>query len=97
MCRWYRHTVRGGRDRRFLDVRRVVRPVEAAGAGEILLHRIIDRNGPKVGFDLEPIDAVKRIVGIPGHRIEREAGNPGLFAEISVGKVDRRLLGCWHL
>jgi len=61
---WYQCTIRGGREGRDLDVRQLVRGVEAMGAGEILLN-CMDQDGTNEGYDLELIRDVKEAVGIP--------------------------------
>jgi len=77
---WYRCTVRGGREGRDLDVRQLVRAVEALGAGEILLN-CIDRDGSNRGFDLELVRDVKAAVRIPVIA-SSGAGRPEHFAEV---------------
>ncbi|OJJ43321.1 hypothetical protein ASPZODRAFT_74892 [Penicilliopsis zonata CBS 506.65] len=61
---WYQCTVKGGRETRDLDVRQLVKAVEAMGAGEILLN-CIDKDGSNSGFDLELINDVKAAIKIP--------------------------------
>jgi glutamine amidotransferase/cyclase len=61
---WYQCTVKGGREGRDLDAVTLARSCEELGAGEILLN-CIDRDGTRMGFDLELINAVKNAVGIP--------------------------------
>lgn len=61
---WYQCTVKGGREGRDLGVYELVRTCEALGAGEILLN-CMDRDGTKLGFDLELIRMVKAAVTIP--------------------------------
>ena len=77
---WYQCTVKGGREGRDLDVRQLVRAVEALGAGEILLN-CIDRDGSGRGFDLELIRDVKDAVRIPVIA-SSGAGRPEHFGEV---------------
>jgi imidazole glycerol-phosphate synthase len=77
---WYQCTVKGGREGRDMDVRQLVRAVEALGAGEILLN-CIDRDGSNRGFDLELVRDVKAAVEIPVIA-SSGAGNPEHFVEV---------------
>ena len=77
---WYACTVKGGREQVDMDVRQLVRAVEAMGAGEILLNAI-DRDGSNRGFDLELVRDVKESVGIPVIA-SSGAGVPGHFEEV---------------
>ncbi len=61
---WYQCTVKGGRERRDLDVLEFVVACEQLGAGEILLN-CIDRDGTNSGFELALIKQVKAAVSIP--------------------------------
>jgi len=61
---WYQCTIKGGREGRDLDAVTLAQVCEKLGAGEILLN-CIDRDGTKLGFDIELINAVKRAVSIP--------------------------------
>ncbi|KAF4278730.1 hypothetical protein KXX16_004200 [Aspergillus fumigatus] len=61
---WYQCTIKGGRESRDIDVRQLVKAVEAMGAGEILLN-CIDKDGSNSGFDLELINDVKAASKIP--------------------------------
>ncbi|KAF4161796.1 hypothetical protein CNMCM6936_002980 [Aspergillus lentulus] len=61
---WYQCTIKGGRESRDIDVRQLVKAVEAMGAGEILLN-CIDKDGSNSGFDLELINDVKAAIKIP--------------------------------
>ncbi len=61
---WYQCTVKGGREARDIDALQLARICEKLGAGEILLN-CIDRDGTKLGYDLELINHVKRGVSIP--------------------------------
>ncbi len=61
---WYQCTVKGGREGRPVDAITLAQVCERLGAGEILLN-CIDRDGTNSGFDLELINAVKEVVGIP--------------------------------
>lgn len=61
---WYQCTVKGGREGRNVDAITLAYVCEQLGAGEILLN-CIDRDGTRDGFDLELINAVKKIVTIP--------------------------------
>ncbi|CAI7639156.1 unnamed protein product [Penicillium glandicola] len=77
---WYQCTVKGGRETRDIDVRQLVRAVEAMGAGEILLN-CIDKDGSNSGFDLELINDVKASIKIPVIA-SSGAGVPAHFAEV---------------
>lgn len=77
---WYQCTVRGGREARDMDVRQLVKAVEAMGAGEILLN-CIDKDGSNSGFDLELISDVKAAIKIPVIA-SSGAGVPGHFADV---------------
>ncbi|KAJ5101473.1 hypothetical protein NUU61_003695 [Penicillium alfredii] len=77
---WYQCTVKGGRETRDVDVRQLVRAVEAMGAGEILLN-CIDKDGSNSGFDLELINDVKAAIKIPVIA-SSGAGVPDHFAEV---------------
>jgi glutamine amidotransferase/cyclase len=61
---WYQCTIKGGREGRELDAITLAQICEKLGAGEILLN-CIDRDGTKLGFDIELINAVKNAVSIP--------------------------------
>lgn len=61
---WYQCTIRGGREGRDMDAVTLARTCEELGAGEILLN-CIDRDGTKIGFDIELINAVAKAVTIP--------------------------------
>jgi cyclase len=61
--RWEVHT-HGGRNATGLDAVRWAQKMESLGAGEILLTSM-DRDGTKVGFDLDLTRAVSDAVGIP--------------------------------
>ncbi|PQP35402.1 imidazole glycerol phosphate synthase HisHF [Desulfobacteraceae bacterium SEEP-SAG9] len=61
---WYECTIKGGREGRDLDAMTLARVCEKLGAGEILLN-CIDRDGTHAGFDIELINAVKKVVSIP--------------------------------
>ncbi|MCG2888321.1 MAG: imidazole glycerol phosphate synthase subunit HisF [Sulfolobales archaeon] len=60
----FRVFVRSGTQDTGLEVVAWAREVEALGAGEILLTSI-DRDGTRMGYDIELIDAVSRAVRIP--------------------------------
>lgn len=77
---WYQCTIKGGRETRDLDVRQLVKAVEAMGAGEILLN-CIDKDGSSSGFDLELINDVKDAIKIPVIA-SSGAGVPAHFAEV---------------
>lgn len=77
---WYQCTIKGGRESRDLDVRQLVKAVEAMGAGEILLN-CIDKDGSNSGFDLELINDVKAAIKIPVIA-SSGAGVPDHFAEV---------------
>ncbi len=57
---WYECTIRGGREGRPVDAITLAQVCEKLGAGEILLN-CIDRDGTNSGFDIELINAVKRL------------------------------------
>ncbi len=61
---WYQCTINGGREGRNVDAVTMAYVCEQLGAGEILLN-CIDRDGTNSGFDLELINAVKKVVSIP--------------------------------
>jgi glutamine amidotransferase/cyclase len=61
---WYQCTIKGGREGRDLDAITLAQLCEKLGAGEILLN-CIDRDGTKMGFDIELINAVTKAVSIP--------------------------------
>jgi glutamine amidotransferase/cyclase len=61
---WYQCTIKGGREGRDLDAVTLAYACEKLGAGEILLN-CIDRDGTNLGFDIELVNAVKRVVSIP--------------------------------
>ncbi len=61
---WYQCTIKGGREGRDLDAITLAQICEQLGAGEILLN-CIDRDGTKMGFDIELINAVHNAVSIP--------------------------------
>ncbi|MFA5792461.1 MAG: imidazole glycerol phosphate synthase subunit HisF [Candidatus Gracilibacteria bacterium] len=57
-------TIKGGREITSLDAIEWAKEVEERGAGEILLNSM-DRDGTKLGFDIELLRAVKNVVKIP--------------------------------
>ena len=61
---WFQCTVKGGREGRDVDAVTLAKACEELGAGEILLN-CIDRDGTNMGFDIELINAVKKVVSIP--------------------------------
>jgi imidazole glycerol-phosphate synthase len=61
---WYQCTVKGGREGRDLDALTLARVCQELGAGEILLN-CVDRDGTKLGFDLELINLIRQAVSIP--------------------------------
>ncbi|RLI70250.1 imidazole glycerol phosphate synthase HisHF, partial [Archaeoglobales archaeon] len=61
---WYQCTVKGGREGRDVDALQVATICEKLGAGEILLN-CIDRDGTKLGYDIELINHIKSVVSIP--------------------------------
>ena len=77
---WYQCTIKGGREKRDLDVRQLVQAVEAMGCGEILLNSI-DKDGTNSGFDTELINDVKEAVKIPVIA-SSGAGNPSHFKDV---------------
>jgi cyclase len=60
----WRVVVRSGRDRLDLDVVEWAKAAVSAGAGEVLLTSW-DRDGTHSGYDLELLDAVCSVVGVP--------------------------------
>ena len=77
---WYQCTVKGGRATRDIDVRELLRAVEAMGAGEILLN-CIDKDGSASGFDIELVRDAKEAVEIP-IIASSGAGKPCHFEEV---------------
>ena len=77
---WYQCTMKGGREKRDLDVRQLVQAVEVMGCGEILLNSI-DKDGTNSGFDIELINDVKDAVKIPVIA-SSGAGNPSHFKDV---------------
>lgn len=61
---WFQCTVKGGREARDVDALQLAKIVEKLGAGEILLN-CIDRDGTKLGYDIELINHVKSGISIP--------------------------------
>ncbi|MCK5311277.1 MAG: imidazole glycerol phosphate synthase subunit HisF [Desulfobacteraceae bacterium] len=61
---WYQCTVKGGREKRNLDVVSFAKACETLGAGELLINSI-DKDGTNSGFDLDLINLVKNAVSIP--------------------------------
>jgi len=61
---WYQCTVRGGREKRDIDVVAFAKVCETLGAGELLINSI-DKDGTNSGFDLGLINLVKNAVSIP--------------------------------
>jgi len=61
---WYQCTVKGGRERRNIDVVAFAKACESLGAGELLINSI-DKDGTNSGFDLDLINLVKDAVSIP--------------------------------
>ncbi|OJJ88033.1 imidazoleglycerol-phosphate synthase [Aspergillus glaucus CBS 516.65] len=88
---WYQCTIKGGRESRDLDVRQLVKAVEAMGAGEILLN-CIDKDGSNSGFDLELINDVKAAIKIPVIA-SSGAGVPDHFAEVFKNTTTDAALG----
>ncbi|KAI9028710.1 hypothetical protein DFJ74DRAFT_499568 [Hyaloraphidium curvatum] len=77
---WYQCTVKGGREKRDLDVYQLVTACEKMGAGEILLN-CMDKDGTNSGYDLELIADVKAAVHIPVIA-SSGAGKPEHFKEV---------------
>jgi glutamine amidotransferase/cyclase len=77
---WYQCTVMGGREGRDLDAWRFARVCQELGAGEILLN-CIDRDGTKLGFDVELIRLIGEAVSIPVIA-SSGAGRVGHFSEV---------------
>lgn len=73
-------TVKGGRELSDIDAITLAKVVEHLGCGEILLNSI-DRDGTKMGFDLELIDIVSKSVSIPVIA-SSGAGSPRHFLEV---------------
>ncbi|MCK5541473.1 MAG: imidazole glycerol phosphate synthase subunit HisF [Desulfobacterales bacterium] len=61
---WYQCTVKGGREKRDIDVVSFAKACESLGAGELLINSI-DRDGTNSGFDLDLINCIKNAVSIP--------------------------------
>ncbi|MCP3901876.1 MAG: imidazole glycerol phosphate synthase subunit HisF, partial [Desulfobacteraceae bacterium] len=61
---WYQCTVKGGRERRDIDVVSFAQACESLGAGELLINSI-DKDGTNSGFDLDLINCIKNAVSIP--------------------------------
>ncbi|MCD4742123.1 MAG: imidazole glycerol phosphate synthase subunit HisF [Desulfobacteraceae bacterium] len=61
---WYQCTVKGGREKRNIDVVSFAKACESLGAGELLINSI-DRDGTNSGFDLDLINCIKNAVSIP--------------------------------
>ncbi len=61
---WYQCTVKGGREGREVEALQLAKGCEALGAGEILLN-CIDKDGTKLGFDLELTRLICDAVSIP--------------------------------
>ncbi len=77
---WYQCTVKGGREKRDIDVVQLATVCEKLGCGEILLN-CIDKDGTNSGFDLELINMVKGAVSIPVIA-SSGAGSPAHFVEV---------------
>lgn len=77
---WFQCTIKGGRESRDIDAITLAKICEELGAGEILLNSI-DRDGTKLGFDIELIRAVSENVGIPVIA-SSGAGGPHHFLEV---------------
>jgi len=77
---WFQCTVSGGRRRSPLDAIQLVKGAEKLGAGEILLNSI-DKDGKKSGFDVQLVNAVRSVVGIPVIA-SSGAGAPEHFVEV---------------
>jgi glutamine amidotransferase/cyclase len=77
---WYQCTVKGGREARDIDALQLARISEKLGAGEILLN-CIDRDGTKLGYDIELINHIKSAVSIPVIA-SSGAGNAEHFYEV---------------
>ena len=88
---WYQCTIKGGREKRDLDVRQLVQAVEAMGCGEILLNSI-DKDGTNSGFDIELINDVKKAVKIPVIA-SSGAGNPSHFEDVFLNTPTDAALG----
>lgn len=73
-------TVKGGREISDIDAITLAKIVENLGCGEILLNSI-DRDGTKLGFDIELIRAVSQAVSIPVIA-SSGAGSPEHFLEV---------------
>ena len=88
---WYQCTIKGGRERRDLDVRQLVQAVKAMGCGEILLNSI-DKDGTNSGFDLELIADVKQALTIPVIA-SSGAGKPEHFRDVFLQTATDAALG----
>lgn len=77
---WYQCTVRGGREGRPVDARRLATVCERLGAGELLVN-CIDRDGTGRGFDVELLRHVREAVSIPVIA-SSGAGNVGHFSQV---------------
>ena len=88
---WYQCTIKGGREKRDLDVRQLVQAVEVMGCGEILLNSI-DKDGTNSGFDIELINDVKEAVKIPVIA-SSGAGNPSHFKDVFLNTSTDAALG----
>jgi cyclase len=77
----------GGRRATGFDVLEWVRRIDALGAGEILLTSM-DRDGTQAGYDLELLEAVRLMIGIP-LIASGGAGSPeDLVAALAPGRAD---------
>ena len=80
----------GGRKNTYLDVIHWAKKVETLGAGEILLTSM-DRDGTRIGFDIELTKNVSESVNIPVIA-SGGAGNPSTFLDVlKQGKADAAL------
>jgi cyclase len=80
----------GARKARGIDVKEWARNVERLGAGEILLTSI-DRDGTKLGYDLELTSLISSNVNIPVIA-SGGGGNPEhLYEALTIGKADAAL------
>nr|VFJ63379.1 MAG: glutamine amidotransferase / cyclase [Candidatus Kentron sp. DK] len=77
---WYQCTVRGGREGRPLDAKRLAMVCERLGAGELLVN-CIDRDGTGLGFDIELLQMIRSAVSIPVIA-SSGAGNVRHFSEV---------------
>ena len=84
-------TLKGGREGSNIDALTLSKIVESLGCGEILLNSI-DRDGTKLGFDIELVRAVSESVSIPVIA-SSGAGRPEHFLEVFLKTNAQAALG----